>query len=278
MQDVIVNEPTRQEARTERNLAREDTQQFRQDQLSQNLTLKREELKQRATDAQQRSEDTNASIEQRRDAAREAVQARRELAALVAGNRQQKVVPLPNAVHKELSAAEDAAANIASLKDTFKPEYSGFGQGISNTVSAYNPFSEGSDANKWWKDYAKRSSLEEAHRLFGASFTAPEQARWQAADISPGMNSKTIQDNLSIRADIANRMFTNSVNRYKLGGYPNVDQVFVPNAPRSTGSINTGGASRSSGNAVTVRSAADYAKVPSGATYTDPQGVTRTKP
>jgi len=88
MNDLIVNEPTRQEGRDQANFTREATQLFRQEQLSQNLQLRREQLNQQATDAKQRSEDTNASIEQRRESAREAVQARRELGALVAGNRQ----------------------------------------------------------------------------------------------------------------------------------------------------------------------------------------------
>lgn len=156
---------------------------------------------------------------------------RRELIAAQVNGRPGK--PLPNAVHKELAQLEDTAGSITGLRDTFKPTYSGFGQGALNTIEGYTGLGN-ADATNWWKTYAKNSSLEEAHRLFGASFTAAEQAKWAAADISPNMRPETIQKNLDARAEIAKRMFSNGVSRYERGGYPQVRDAFNPETPRDT--------------------------------------------
>ena len=236
IQDQEINEPVRQEARQEKRLNREDVQaasreaaaalaQARKDQLASGEVLAREKLAEQAKEAARRSEDTRLGIEQRRDAANQ----HNALMKLLQGNK-----PIPNAVHKELSATEEAASNINSLKDNFKPEFAGLTQPLSNFVAEYNPFGVSSEGVQFWKDYRKRSSLEEAHKIFGASFTAGEQKRWNEADIAPSMNAATIQANLAKRADIANRMHANAVNRYKVGGYPEIEKVFPVNALRAT--------------------------------------------
>lgn len=173
-----------------------------------------------------------ATAAEQRALRRDLIAAQIEGRSAAAANKPAK--PLPNAVHKELSTLEDAVGNITGLADSFKPEYAGPGQGVMNTIDSFNPFSNGSEANNWWKNYAKRSSLEEAHRLFGAAFTDAEQARWNAADISPNMSAATIQRNLATRAAIAKRMFANGVSRYERGGYPQVRDAFNPDSPRET--------------------------------------------
>jgi len=254
IQDQEINEPVRQEARQEKRLNREDVQaasreaaaalaQARKDQLASGEVLAREKLAEQAKEAARRSEDTREKLaEQAKEAARRSedtrlgIEQRRDAAnqhnalmKLLQGNK-----PIPNAVHKELSATEEAASNINSLRDNFKPEFAGLTQPLSNFVAEYNPFGVSSEGVQFWKDYRKRSSLEEAHKIFGASFTAGEQKRWNEADIAPSMNAATIQANLAKRADIANRMHANAVNRYKVGGYPEIEKVFPVNALRAT--------------------------------------------
>ncbi len=199
------------------------------------------ENQRKTADDAQRSQDRAADRASREGTAAEQRALRRELIAAQINGRSSSGKPLPNALHKELSQLEDTAANIAGLAGSFKPEYAGFGQGALNTIQGYTGLGN-ADATNWWKSYAKSSSLEEAHRLFGAAFTAPEQARWAAADISPNMRPETIQKNLATRAAIANRMFANGVSRYERGGYPQVRDAFNPDTPRETvsGSAPTG--------------------------------------
>ncbi len=142
--------------------------------------------------------------------------------------------PLPASVHKELTGLETGAANMAGLAASFKSEYSTVLQGAKNTINAYNPLAKESAANQWWKDYAKRSSLKEAHDLFGASFTAHEADKWAAADIAPGMNPKLIMQNLAKREAQAKRLFANAVDRYSKEGHSRVDDAYDGDKPRGT--------------------------------------------
>jgi hypothetical protein len=285
--DQEVNAPIREEARTQKNLDREDTQQARKDALDANLQVRREQLRQNAEEALQRSQDTQLAIEQRREAAKQHADLMRELgkarvdaATAARGNK-----PLPNAVHRELSDAETNAATMTQLNSSFDPSFSGLKATIRNAAAPYDPTGTLDDSGaQWWKQYKKQASLTERHALFGASLTGNEQASWNAADINQGMQPDMIKKNLAIRERLAHKVFANGVDRYEKGGYPQVRNAFDPVAPRSTGTGVSGsweGPTKGSGNGdlpIQVLDASDYADVPSGASYMDPSGVKRVKP
>ena len=186
--------------------------------------------------------------------------------------------PLPSALSKDLSTLEDHAATMGQMVSTFKPGFGGTSGALKETLGAYVP-GMSDDAAQWWKTYRKQSELADRNKMFGASLTKEENAAWKASDISPGMKPETIQKNLAIREKLAAKSLANSVDRAAKGGYPSVLEIYKPSVIRDTGIGGGAEGEQSPGAApVKVTNAADYAKVPSGGTYTDPSGQVRTKP
>lgn len=54
----------------------------------------------------------------------------------------------------------------------------------------------------WWRGYKKFFELPEVKEGFGSQFTRSEMKRWDAANIHPDMDDKTIQDAINTRLEI----------------------------------------------------------------------------
>jgi hypothetical protein len=65
-------------------------------------------------------------------------------------------------------------------------------------------------ASQWWQDYQRSVELTQRHALFGSALTAPEQAAWRAATITPNMRPEAIRQNLATQQQI----LANGVQRY----------------------------------------------------------------
>jgi hypothetical protein len=226
-----------QDARDDKNEAAAQARLDRGEQMELNRQNQLAMLKERMDQQRAAGQDSNETKRQiaaltaqvgmdRNQAIRDAAQIRAD--AKAAGDANKPAKPIPTAVHKEMTGLDSAQHNLSQLQETFKPEYSGFGQGVKNALDPLNPFGKSSDAVQWWKDYNKRSSLEEAHRLFGSAFTDAEQARWNAADISPNMNAATIKENLAKRAKQARELYNKRIRQYSTSGYPNIADTYMP--------------------------------------------------
>ena len=224
MADLEVNEPTREDARAQRNLDREDRQAESRATSESNLALKRDQLEQRREEAHLRSEDARLSFEQRREANRESNQARRDIAALVADPRRSTATnsgqgkTLPQIVIKDLGGLEETVGRVSTLKSEFKPEFGGL-KGAALTLAGNNIPGVTTGASEWWRNYAKEAALVERHAMFGASLTDGEKKAWKDADISPSLAPEAIQRNLARREALARKVFSNAVNRHQRAGY-----------------------------------------------------------
>ena len=227
--DAMGKDLERHDTQTFRRETREDTQQARREQMEaeqrQQSAQQAERLHQAAELARQRSEDTRYGIDQRRESAREVAALMGQFKLAVANSKPGK--PIPNSVHKELSGLEGSASAMSALASSFQPEYSGLLAAGKNAIAPYDPTGTCDTAGaEWWKDYAKNASLIERHALFGATLTSAEKKAWASADINSAMDDKIIKRNLDKRAELAAKVFGNAVNRYELGGYPNIREVF----------------------------------------------------
>jgi len=123
---------------------------------------------------------------------------------------------LPVKAVNDLTDLQGKADMLATLGREFKDEYAGVGGAVMNVLGK-GPI--GTDANEFWKNYRKESELIERHALFGAALTAPEQAAWRSADISPGMDPAIVRRNLERRRVLAEKVFSTSVTNLNKSGY-----------------------------------------------------------
>lgn len=275
--DLEVNEPVRQDARAEKRMDREDRQAESRATLQANLELKREQLAQAAEAARQRSEDTRASIDQRREAAQMHAGLMRELAQMRADAKAgdaAKGKTLPQSALKDIGALEETAARIGNLQREFDPSYAGL-KGAAATIAGNNIPGVTTKASEWWKNYRKEAELVERHAMFGASLTENEQKAWRSADISPTMAPEAIQRNLTRRAELAQKVFANAVDRQQRAGYNARDAFGTPEPQRNIGGA--GGAWDDSTAPVRVSSKAERDRLPKGTRYMDPQGNVATR-
>jgi hypothetical protein len=189
------------------------------------------------------------------------------------------VVPIPGIVPKAgsqdgrpLSPAQEKAAlelggelaGIQQLTATFKDEYSGSpGHSLKREVGKAAggiASKDTQDMTRWWSDQAMFDELPKRHALFGATLTGNEQKAWRDAAISPTLDPKVIRERMATRQKIMNDAATRMRNSAVAGGKSGKQFDAATGGP------------------VRVTNDADYAKVPSGATYITPDGKTRRKP
>jgi hypothetical protein len=277
MADLEVNEPIRQEARADRQQDREDRQAESRGAQEANLQLRREQLEQAAAAARQRSEDQRLAREDRAAAAQEANAIRLQIAQMGADARRDARTAgktLPQSALKDIGALEETAGRIGRLRSDFEPRFAGL-KGAAATVAGNNIPGFTTDASEWWKNYRKEAELVERHAMFGASLTEGEKQAWRDADIGPKMDPAAIQRNLARRAELAQKVFSNAVERQQRAGYNARDVFGAQEQPQRQ---SAGGAGGSWDDApVRVNSKAERDKLKPGTRYIDPQGNVATR-
>ena len=200
--------------------------------------------------------------------------------------------PLPEPVRKVIVEARDNAATMDRMKATFKPEFAGkgvLGLGADLQLDASARLGADNESVQWWKNYRKQAQLVERHAMFGASLTTGEQAAWASADISPGMDAKVIEENLATRAALTKKVleFTrqdmidsgHSEKRVSsIAGRAGLEPAPPDTPQRKSGQVEQPGGAPARLPSDRKAAAAAYAKLPSGATFIDPDGNTRRKP
>lgn len=110
--------------------------------------------------------------------------------------------------------------SLTRLSGTFNPAYTssgllpglvGFGD-IRNWYGRHSSTAspETRAAAEWWQDYQRSVELTQRHAMFGSALTAPEQAAWRAATITPNMAPDAIRNNLAVQ----NQILQNGITRY----------------------------------------------------------------
>lgn len=200
--------------------------------------------------------------------------------------------PLPEPVRKVIVEARDNAATMDRMKTSFKPEFAGkgvLGLGADLQLDASARLGADNESVQWWKNYRKQAQLVERHAMFGASLTTGEQAAWASADISPGMDAKVIEENLATRAALTKKVleFTrqdmidsgHSEKRVSsIAGRAGLEPAPPDTPQRKSGQVEQPGGAPARLPSDRKAAAAAYAKLPSGATFIDPDGNTRRKP
>lgn len=109
----------------------------------------------------------------------------------------------------KLSEEGQKYADLGRFSTTFKPEYAGYrasvigdianaaGRNLPESVVGKN-VAEGAN---WWQGYDRYKNVVR-NDLFGSALTATEQAAFQRADITPGMEPKQIERNLALQQKI----------------------------------------------------------------------------
>lgn len=177
----------------------------------------------RATLAKMHDETLRAMNAATNDARRYAADQSREAAAERAGAAK-ATKPLAHLVHKDLADRDSTASAMQDLKGSFKPEFAGVGGYFRDKLGTYVPGTS-TDAAEWWKNYRKNVQLIERHASFGGTLTPNEQASWRSADIETGMNPELVQKNLTLRANLAEKVYEKARQQH-IGGGHNVDAAF----------------------------------------------------
>lgn len=199
--------------------------------------------------------------------------------------------PLPEPVRKVIVEARDNAATMDRMLTSFKPEFASkgvLGIGADMQLEGSARLGVDNDSVQWWKNYRKQAQLVERHAMFGASLTTGEQAAWNSSDISPGMSAKVIEDNLATRAALTRKVLEytrqdmidsgHSEKRVSaIAGRAGLAEPPPDTAQRKSGQVEQPGAPARLPSDRKAAAAA-YAKLPSGATFIDPDGNTRRKP
>jgi len=143
-----------------------------------------------------------------------------------AANRERAPKPIPMGITKELSDLAGNAEQLGSITEQFKPGFGGMGGALKQAVGAYLPGE--SPAANWWKDYTNQAALVQRHKLFGSALTKTEQDQWNRATISPGMSAATIQHNLDVRKQLAEKLYEAQRTRHinASGGAYDVEAAF----------------------------------------------------
>lgn len=199
--------------------------------------------------------------------------------------------PLPEPVRKVIVEARDNAATMDRMKTSFKPEFAGkgvLGVGADMQLDASARLGVDNESVQWWKNYRKQAQLVERHAMFGASLTTGEQAAWASADISPGQDPKVIEENLKTRAELTRKVLEYTRKDMIDAGHSEKRVSAIagragltaePDTPqRKSGQVEQPGAAPMQLPSDRKAAAAAYAKLPSGATFIDPDGNTRRKP
>ncbi len=200
----------------------------------------------------------------------------------------------------ELGEQGGAYSTFDSLEKQWNDSFGGYKiPGVGDAVNwagarGFTGADKEAQAN-WWSDYQTQKNLIR-NKLFGSALTATEKGEFDKANISPDMKPEAIRRNLIRQKEAARAAAAKLARGHASQGYSkeaieeslglkldelgdgkmrDLEQLYNE-AGIGTGAP-AGGAPGAAG-PVQIKTADDYAKLPSGTSYIDPNGVRRTKP
>jgi hypothetical protein len=128
-------------------------------------------------------------------------------------------------------------ATINGLANSFNPKYSGYMAGGDTAMAGTRigiPLAS-QDAAQWWQTYDRHKNVVR-NELFGAALTAPEQAQFDKADITPNMHPDIVKRNLATQEKIIRAAAQRKVEALiAAGAKPEVVQKAYGFDPRASG-------------------------------------------
>ena len=184
--------------------------------------------------------------------------------------------PLTSPMNKEFGALGDQFSQVKNLAASFNPAYASrgvFGFGA-DAMNAKDRTFGGSDAATWWQGYDRYKNVVR-NELFGASLTPGEKASFESADVTPGMDEKTIKDNLAIQQ----RIVEGSLNRRaRSAASQGFNQDAIMELTGLGGSGNAPPPAGAGGPPPVVTTKAQFDALPSGTIYVESDGNRYRKP
>jgi hypothetical protein len=234
LEDQLIQDPIREDARRFKHIEAEEARQGKLDLLYEQGRNRLNELDLKYASAGE-DRGLKAEIEKQRNATKlkvaEIENASRVNAAEIrakAAGAGKTAKAVPNTIIKTMTEAQQSAAGLGESYTTFDPKYGGVGGYIDKLSGTWNPFSskDSDAAANWWKNYENQSALVERHSMFGTTLSKGEQAAWGAATIKPGMTTQVIQQNLKMRAELAAKHYNELRKIYARSGYGAIPEAF----------------------------------------------------
>jgi hypothetical protein len=130
--------------------------------------------------------------------------------------------PLPTNILTDLAKRSDNVVQLASMKDTFKPEYGGYvtdaAGRLAITVALKSSDPKSKELGQWWQNYDLYAN-QVRNDLFGAALSKQEAAMFDRATVTAGMSGSQIQENLKRQQEIAQRGYDRLSNAMRTQGY-----------------------------------------------------------
>jgi len=126
----------------------------------------------------------------------------------------------------KLSEEGGKLANVSTFSNTFEPRFAGYKSSAVGSIAnlAGRNLPEGvvgkdvAEGATWWQGYDRYKNVIR-NELYGSALTPSEQAAFEAADITPGMDPKQIQNNLATQKTIAEAGLRRKANAMIAAGY-----------------------------------------------------------
>ena len=179
--------------------------------------------------------------------------------------------PLPAPLQKQLTEAAELADATDRFVTRFKDSYGGHTAIGDLPVRAGKLFGDDTGATQWWQDYELHQSVIR-NKLFGAALTKPEIEAWEKSAINPRMSVKEIKKNLAHRANLERLGMERLMKGAVTSGYRKEEVEAYTGRTVSEGSTPAAG-----GGPKKITTEAEYAALPAGAEYIDPDGNRRRK-
>jgi hypothetical protein len=147
----------------------------------------------------------------------------------------------------KLSEEGGKAKSVAEFAATFSDNYGGYGAGIEpiaqlKMLAGRTGWADPKlqESSTWWQGYDKYKNVVR-NDLFGSALTPSEQAQFEKADVTPGMDPKTIRANLALQNRLIQGALTRKSGALKAQGYNPavVDHAYGVNQPTDVPAVNS---------------------------------------
>lgn len=273
-EDQLIQEPVRQEARTERVEEKAASRLAKREELQAKHEADFKALQEKLADRSLDRESRERTAQQARDlqwliasgnqdlrrlqiqAAADRAEDKRDTARNAAENK-----PLSVADLTKLQGRSALVDTTDKFVQDFKDSYSGLTGEASRATGTYSPIAtqNSRDTATFWNNYQAHKN-QVRHGLFGSALTSYERAEWDKADITPTMEAGQIRKNLAQRADLERKAYEKLEGAVRAGGrQEQLDAIRPSSAP------------------VKISNDAEWAKLKPGTKFIGPDGKERTK-
>jgi hypothetical protein len=147
----------------------------------------------------------------------------------------------------KLSEEGGKASSVAEFSKTFSDDYGGYGGGFETIAQVKMLMGRTgwadpklAESATWWQGYDKYKNVVR-NDLFGSALTPSEQAQFEKADITPGMDPKIIRSNLALQNRLIQTGLARKTAAFKAQGYNPavIDKAYGVNQSTDAPAVNS---------------------------------------